>query len=150
MEVQIMISLAGRAAEELIFGEDNITTGASNDIEKATQIIRDYVVKYGMSKSLGLLNIDVLFNNQSQAFSEEALIKECSKHMERLYKETRNLIIEHKYYLNQIAKGLLYKESLSEEDLDDIMEDKFSISDSVNEKEDLLPMVKCNRVVEAR
>ncbi|HOQ17225.1 MAG TPA: hypothetical protein PLG49_07620 [Defluviitaleaceae bacterium] len=145
-----MISLAGRAAEELIFGEDNITTGASNDIEKATQIIRDYVVKYGMSKSLGLLNIDVLFNNQSQAFSEEALIKECSKHMERLYKETRNLIIEHKYYLNQIAKGLLYKESLSEEDLDDIMEDKFSISDSVNEKEDLLPMVKCNRVVEAR
>lgn len=150
MEVQIMISLAGRAAEELIFGEDNITTGASNDIEKATQIIRDYVVKYGMSKSLGLLNIDVLFNNQSQAFSEEVLIKECSKHMERLYKETRNLIIEHKYYLNQIAKGLLYKESLSEEDLDDIMEDKFSISDSVNEKEDLLPMVKCNRVVEAR
>jgi len=149
MEAQIMISLAGRAAEELIFGEDNITTGASNDIEKATQIIRDYVVKYGMSKTLGLINIDVLLNNNSQSFSEETLIKECSNHMERLYKATREFIIENKYYLNMIANALLIQETINEEDLNEIMEDNFIINNTELEKEKFTTPIRAKRVVEA-
>ena len=144
-----MISLAGRAAEELIFGEDNITTGASNDIEKATQIIRDYVVKYGMSKTLGLINIDVLLNNNSQSFSEETLIKECSNHMERLYKATREFIIENKYYLNMIANALLIQETINEEDLNEIMEDNFIINNTELEKEKFTTPIRAKRVVEA-
>ncbi|NLK22352.1 MAG: ATP-dependent metallopeptidase FtsH/Yme1/Tma family protein [Epulopiscium sp.] len=124
MEAQIKISLGGRIAEELIFGEDNITTGASNDIEKATGIIRDYVVKYGMSKKIGLINMDVLLNNNSKSYMEEKLISECSSHMERLYNETKEHLIENKYYLNSIAEALLAKETLNEEDLNAIMEGK--------------------------
>ncbi|MDE6357511.1 MAG: ATP-dependent metallopeptidase FtsH/Yme1/Tma family protein, partial [Eubacteriales bacterium] len=57
LENQIMIAYGGRIAEELIFGTENITTGAYNDIEKATNIIIDYVAKYGFSSENGLLNL---------------------------------------------------------------------------------------------
>ncbi|MDK2788243.1 MAG: cell division protease FtsH [Epulopiscium sp.] len=125
MEAQIMISLGGRIAEELIFGEENITTGASNDIEKATQIIRDYVTKYGMSKKIGLLNTEILLNNNSQGYLEEILISECRSHMERLYFEAKELIIESKFFLNAIAEALLAQETINEEELDAIMEGTF-------------------------
>lgn len=148
MEAQIMISLGGRIAEELIFGEDNITTGASNDIEKATQIIRDYVVKYGMSKTMGLINMDVLLNNHSQSFSEETLMTECRNHMERLYEKTKTLIIENKYYLNSIANALLTQETINEEDLNAIMEDNFVAikNEEIHEESD--SVIKMNAIIE--
>ena len=121
MEAQIQIGLGGRIAEELIFGEENITTGASNDIEKATATVRDYVKKYGMSKKIGMLNMDVLTQYSTQNSMEQEVIEECKSIMERLYVETKEIMIEHKYYLNTIAEALLSIESLHEEDLDKIM-----------------------------
>ncbi len=116
MKSQVMISLAGRAAEEIIFGEDEITTGASNDIEKATSIISDYVHKYGMSEKLGLLNMKLL--NQG---SESNAVAECRVLMNELYHDTRELLIENKYYLTNLAKALLEKETLSEDDIEMIL-----------------------------
>ena len=61
---RIKISLAGRGAEELIFGKDYITTGASNDIEKASSDLREFLLKYGMDEELGLINIATLLNKR--------------------------------------------------------------------------------------
>jgi cell division protease FtsH len=107
IESQIMINFAGRAAEELVFGPDNITTGASNDIEKAVSLIKDYVTKYGMGESL--MN------------SEETARKECSALLGALYGKTRDLLLSQMHLLEGVANELLQKETLNEGDLDRIM-----------------------------
>ena len=122
METQIKISLAGRIAEELIFGEDNITTGASNDIEKATEIIRDYAMRYGMNEELGMLNLSILMEQSDGSEVSRILLKESSKLMKSLYNETQLLMVENKYLLTQIAKELLDKETLDEEALDQLLD----------------------------
>ena len=133
---------------ELIFGENNITTGASNDIEKATKIIKDYVTKYGMSKKIGLLNMEVLFNNDSQGHLEEILISECSSHMERLYYETKELMIENKYFLNAIAEALLAQETINEEELNAIMDGTFQPKQDTPEQLESNNPIKLKPVIE--
>jgi len=107
LQSQIMIALAGRISEEIIFGEDNITTGASNDIEKAVSIVKDYVVKYGMGKGLKFAPV-----------TDESVISECANLVDYLYNETRILINDNMNTLNNIAHSLMEKESLNEEELD--------------------------------
>ncbi|MDR2939965.1 MAG: ATP-dependent metallopeptidase FtsH/Yme1/Tma family protein [Clostridiales bacterium] len=114
LEAQIMVSFAGRAAEELIFGPDSITTGASNDIEKATSIVKDYITKYGMSQKTGLINT-ALFS------SDTDIMQECAEILDMLYKESFALIKEKSHVLDKIANTLLRKESLEEEELDAII-----------------------------
>ena len=118
MESQIKISLAGRIAEELIFGEDHITTGASNDIEKATEIIRDYAMRYGMNSEFGMLNLNVLMGSLDASAVSHLLLEHSSKFMKTLYDETKALMVEHQEELMAIAHALLVKETLDEDDLD--------------------------------
>jgi cell division protease FtsH len=111
LEAQIIVNLAGRASEELIFGKENVTTGASNDIEKATAIVRDYVTKYGMSDQIGLINTAV-------ASGGKAVFDECAAHMDRLYQEAARLLNENLHKLKNLAETLLEKETLNEEEID--------------------------------
>ncbi|ONI41403.1 cell division protein FtsH [Candidatus Epulonipiscium fishelsonii] len=107
---QIKILLAGRIAEEIQFGNDHITTGAGNDIEKATTYIKDFVGKYGMDDSIGLLNLELL--------EEKGEITKIAKKMiQDLYEETKRLLIENKNCLDAIANGLLTQETLNEEEI---------------------------------
>ncbi|OON95165.1 MAG: cell division protein FtsH [Candidatus Epulonipiscium fishelsonii] len=107
---QIKILLAGRIAEEIQFGNDYITTGAGNDIEKATTYIKDFVGKYGMDDSIGLLNLELL--------EEKGEITKIAKKMiQDLYEETKRLLIENKNCLDAIANGLLTQETLNEEEI---------------------------------
>ena len=121
MEDQIKISLAGRVAEELIFGQDNITTGASNDIEKATEIVRDYAMRYGMNQELGMINLNVLMKDSDGAGLNQILLEESLKLMNRLYEETKALIQGHKHLLMALSQELLEKETLVEEDIDQLL-----------------------------
>lgn len=106
---QIMICLSGRAAEELKFGADNITTGASNDIERATRLLKDYVCKYGMSEEYGLLNLAEI-NDKPPAETMKRMMNE-------LYAEAKNTLLRHISSLNAIAELLLAKETIDEDDL---------------------------------
>lgn len=115
LEAQIMVSLAGRAAEEIIFGEDNVTTGASNDIEKATSIIRDFVAKFGMSSSIGLINANIAENGK-------LIFDECSKHLDKLYKEVKHIINANLHKLNGLADALIAKETLDEDEISEIIQ----------------------------
>lgn len=109
LETEVMVSYAGRCAEEIIFGSENVTTGAVNDIEKATEIIKDLVTKYGMSNNMGIVNTVVLGENGT---SEE--IREYSQ---RLYQEAKNTINENIDKVSKIGLLLLEKESVSGEEI---------------------------------
>lgn len=112
---QIMINYAGRASEEIIFGKNKITTGAENDIKKATQIIKDYISKYAMAEELGLINLDMFESNSS------IFLDECKKIADTLYNETVLLLKNNIKILENIASALLEKESLNEDELNDIV-----------------------------
>ncbi len=119
LEAMVMVSLAGRAAEELKFGEDNITTGASNDIERASGIIRDYVTKYGMSNRIGILN-------SGQFHDSGGMLEECHNLMNGLYEHTKELLQNNFALLDSMASALLEKETLSEDEIESLMETKKS------------------------
>jgi cell division protease FtsH len=119
MESSIKIAIAGRIAEEIIFGKENVTTGASNDIEKATQIVMALVKQFGMGDSTGMLNYDILFNNSIA--NQENIVEECRTFMDKYYKEAFDLLVENKYLLDRIARTLLAEESIDEECLDAII-----------------------------
>ncbi|MBQ1275288.1 MAG: ATP-dependent metallopeptidase FtsH/Yme1/Tma family protein [Cellulosilyticum sp.] len=112
---RIKISLAGRAAEEIIFGKDYITTGASNDIEKASEDLRGFMLKYGMDDEMGLINISILTGKDT--FQDEKWLAKSQDYMKQFYEETKRLIQEHEEILRNIAEYLLEKETLNEKEL---------------------------------
>ena len=126
---KIMVMMGGRAAEEIVFGE--ITTGAANDFDQATQIARAMVVEYGMS-ALGPINFGPTFDVtewgkgylESQNISQEMLAKideEIKKIINQAYKKAVNLIKEKRDLLDQVAEALLKKESLDQEEFEKIV-----------------------------
>lgn len=125
MENSIKIALGGRAAEEIIFGKDNITTGASNDIEKVTHIALSLVKRFGMGDKAGMLNYDMLHQNSGGHDGE--ILDECKALVERFYEETTKLLIENKYLLDRIARVLLAKETIDEDCLERIMKGEADI-----------------------
>jgi len=120
MENSIKIALAGRAAEEIIFGKDDVTNGASNDLERATEVLLDMVRRCGMGKNTGLLNYDVLYNNGVRQVSDEVL-EQCRQTMDLYYKEVKSLLLMHEGTLRAVAIALLEKETLDEDALDKII-----------------------------
>ena len=115
MIARIKISLAGRAAEEIIFGKDHITTGASNDIEKASKDLRALMLQYGMDEEIGLINMSVLTGKDT--FEDEKWLKMSQDYMKQLYQETKAVLQENEEILKRIAESLLEKETLNEKEL---------------------------------
>lgn len=118
---EIAISLGGRAAEEIIFGEDNITGGASQDLRTATKTAVRMVKNYGMSKTIGLVNIQELYENSWAGTTSETIAQEVRQMIEETYKETIALLLKHKDILIKIAQALLDKETLYEVELNDLV-----------------------------
>ncbi|RKD31460.1 ATP-dependent zinc metalloprotease FtsH [Thermohalobacter berrensis] len=110
----IMIALGGRAAEEIIFGEEKITTGASNDLKKATQMMLSMVGKFGMDEETGLLDYEVIIGNKANNY----VLKRSKELMKKLYDKTKQLLKDNKDTLDKIANTLLEKETIDEEELE--------------------------------
>lgn len=115
MLANMKVLLAGRASEELIFGVDEITTGASNDIERASQLIVDYITKYGMEQDFGLFNSSVLKTPPTAQLSNL-----CRHKLNELYDETKELLRTHISSLHHISGALLEKETLNADDIDEL------------------------------
>lgn len=124
MEETIIMALGGRVAEELVL--DDISTGASNDLERVTQTARAMVTKYGMSEKLGPMvfgdNEDEVFLGNSftskRNYSEEVAFeidKEIKRIVDVAYKECRRILQENMDRLDYIAKALLVYETLDSE-----------------------------------
>ena len=111
--------LGGRAAEEIVF--DTVTTGASNDIEKATDIAKAMVTQYGMSKKFGLIGLATV---ESKYLSGEATLncadstaaevdKEVMKILSESYEEAKKMLTENREVLDKIADYLIEKETIT-------------------------------------
>ena len=132
MEENIVSLLGGRVAEQLIL--DDISTGASNDIERASQIARDMVSKYGMSKTLGAIMFgagqeEVFLGRdlaQSKNYSEQtaAIIDaETKKIIDEAYRRAEQILSEHRDKLHKVAGVLLEKEKIDGEEFARIFEE---------------------------
>ena len=117
MEEKLIALLGGRAAEKLVL--DDISTGASNDIEVATGIAKDMVTKYGMSDKLGPIDFQGKEPYEMQLFGEDIGDKiglEVKTLIDTAYKNAIELLKQHKDKLDLIAQTLLEKEKIKEED----------------------------------
>ena len=111
--------LAGRAAEELVF--DSVTTGAANDIEKATNIARQMVTRFGMSKKFGLMGLETVENQYLTArrvlncsdVTAAGIDEEVSQMLKDAYEEAKALLAENREALDKIAAFLIEKETIT-------------------------------------
>ena len=123
MQERLISLLGGRAAEKLVL--DDISTGASKDIEVATKIARDMVTKYGMSDELGPIDFQGKEPYEMQLFGENIGDKiglEVKKIIDIAYSDAQQLLIEHRDKLDAIAQTLLEKEKINEEEFNRIFE----------------------------
>ncbi len=127
----IMVSLGGRIAEEIIF--DDITTGASSDIKKATKVARRMVTRYGMSDNIGVVNYDddddevfigrdlAHAKNHSELVSGE-IDREVKTIIDDCYQKAKDIIMEHEDVLHKCAKLLLEKEKINRAEFEALFE----------------------------
>lgn len=115
----IKVALGGRAAEELIFGVDHITTGAYGDIENATNTLLSMVKHYGMFTDTGLLSYSIL--EQHGVNNSADILKLCSSTISDLYEEVKSLLTVNMDKLENITNELLEKETIFDDDIDRIM-----------------------------
>ena len=119
LEAMLVGMLAGRAAEEIVF--DTVTTGASNDIEKATKIARAMITQYGMSEKFGLIGLESIQNRYLDGrpvanCGEETASEIDQEVMEMLkgaYEEAKRLLKGHREALDKIAAFLIEKETIT-------------------------------------
>lgn len=120
----IQIMYAGRVGEFLLLkNEDEITTGASNDIQQATNLIKQYITTYGMSEKFGMINFNEFAKGAGvlSVASNENILDEASKLSKSLYDETVNLLKANEDILIEIAEELLKKETLNNSEIDEII-----------------------------
>ena len=123
MQEKLIALLGGRAAEKLVL--DDISTGASNDIEVATQIAKDMVTKYGMSDSLGPIDFQGKEPYEMQLFGEnigDKIGAEVKALINTAYNDAIILLNEHRDKLDLIAQALLTKEKVNEEEFQKFFE----------------------------
>ena len=122
MEERLIVLMGGRAAEKIIIND--ISTGASNDLEVATQIAKDMVTVYGMSDVVGTISINtdkdpyelqLLGDKYADVIGAEVKIL-----LDNAYTKAQKLIIEHLDKLHEVAKTLLEKETINEEEFENI------------------------------
>ncbi|MEZ8220919.1 membrane protease FtsH catalytic subunit [Candidatus Fervidibacteria bacterium JGI MDM2 JNZ-1-D12] len=127
---EMTVMLAGRAAEELVFGE--VTTGSQNDLERVTELARRMVCEFGMSERLGpvtlgrkagpiFLGRDIVEDrNYSEAVASE-IDKEVRRIVEECYQRAKKLLQENRHILDAIANRLLERETIDGEELDELL-----------------------------
>lgn len=131
MKEDIMVSLGGRIAEEIIF--DDITTGASSDIKKATKTARRMVTRYGMSDNIGVINYDndddevFIGRDLAHAKSHSEIIageidKEVKSIIDECYQKAKEIILEHETVLHKCAELLLEKERINRAEFEALFE----------------------------
>ena len=135
LKADLAVAMGGRISEQLIFGDSNITTGASSDISMATNIARKMVTEWGMSDKLGPLsygeNEQEIFLGHSVAVKKnvsektaEEIDKEVKKIVDEAYNTAKTIIKTHFKDLHKLAKGLLKHETLTGAEIKDLLKGK--------------------------
>ncbi len=135
--------LGGRAAEEIVF--DTVTTGASNDIEKATDIAKSMVTQYGMSKKFGLIGLATveskyLSGNATLNCSDvtaAAVDEEVMKMLAESYEKAKELLAENREVMDRLAEFLIEKETITGKEFMKIFRELKGIPEPEEKKEDV-------------
>lgn len=132
LENQMAVSLGGRIAEELIFGEEEVTTGASNDLQQVARVARQMVTRFGMSDRLGQVALGRQQGNMflgrdivaERDFSEEtaaAIDDEVRQLVEVAYRRAKEVLVSNRHVLDQLAHMLVEKETVDADELQDLL-----------------------------
>ncbi|GAU31319.1 hypothetical protein TSUD_315290 [Trifolium subterraneum] len=114
MLARLDVCMGGRVAEELIFGESEVTSGASSDLSQATSLAREMVTKYGMSTEVGPVTHNYYDNGRSMSSETRLLIeKEVKNLLERAYNNAKSILTTHEKELHALANALLERETLT-------------------------------------
>ncbi|MFG1423671.1 ATP-dependent zinc metalloprotease FtsH [Roseixanthobacter liquoris] len=160
MTSRLAIMMGGRVAEELIFGHDKVTSGAASDIEQATRLAKMMVTRWGFSDLLGQVaygeNQDEVFLGMSmqrhQNISEataQTIDKEVRRLVDEGYQEATRILTENREGLEALARGLLEYETLSGDEIIDLLDGKPPVRDTViepaNPRASVVPTAGKNR-----
>lgn len=123
---ELVSLLGGRAAEEIFVGKEFITTGASNDFERATNIVKNMILKYGMDEEIGTVNYlnDHEENEFVRPYSEkmaELLDQKIKNYLDTAYTKSKKILTENKDLIEKMCTILLQKEYLSSEEFEKMM-----------------------------
>jgi cell division protease FtsH len=132
LQNQMAVALGGRIAEEIIFGEEEVTTGASNDLQQVARVARQMVMRYGMSEKLGPVALGRQQGNMflgrdiasERDFSEETaavIDDEVSQLVAEAYKRAKSVLLGNKHVLDKLANMLVDKETVDSEELQDLL-----------------------------
>ncbi|BAY30633.1 MULTISPECIES: ATP-dependent zinc metalloprotease FtsH3 [Tolypothrix] len=132
LENQMAVALGGRIAEELIFGEEEVTTGASNDLQQVARVARQMITRFGMSDKLGPVALGRQQGNMflgrdimsERDFSEEtaaAIDEEVRKLVDVAYARAKEVLVNNRHILDQIADMLVDKETVDADELQEIL-----------------------------
>jgi cell division protease FtsH len=144
MTSRLAIMMGGRVAEELVFGREKVTSGASSDIEQATRLARMMVTRWGLSEELGTVsygeNQDEVFLGMSVSRTQnasEATVQKIDTEIRRFvedgYNQATKILTEKRADLEALAKGLLEYETLSGDEIQDLLKGKKPNRESVLE-----------------
>ena len=144
MTSRLAIMMGGRVAEELVFGREKVTSGAASDIEQATRLARMMVTRWGLSEELGTVsygeNQDEVFLGMSVSRTQnasEATVQKIDSEIRRLveegYNQATKILTEKRADLEALAKGLLEYETLSGDEIQDLLKGKKPNRESVLE-----------------
>jgi cell division protease FtsH len=134
IKADLAVAMGGRVAEDLVFGTEKITTGASGDIQMATSLAHHMVTEWGMSEKLGMIRYSAPDNQEGYSSSAAARIKNLSdktaemvdseirRIIDTAYNRATELLTKHRSQLDAVANALLEYETLSGDDIKTIME----------------------------
>jgi len=129
LEARLVMAYGGRAAEEIVFGRDRVTTGAASDIQQATAIARRYVTQWGLSEAIGPILVG---DNEQEVFLGQQLMSrrevsektaqlvdsEVKKVIDGAFARAVQTLTEHRVLLDAVAAMLLERETLTREDFE--------------------------------
>ena len=132
LQNQMAVALGGRIAEEIVFGDEEVTTGASSDLQQVARVARQMVTRFGMSDRLGPVALgrqqgNVFLGRDIMAerdFSEEtaaAIDDEVRNLVEQAYRRAKDVLVSNRSVLDQLAKMLIEKETVDAEELQELL-----------------------------
>ena len=132
LQNQMAVALGGRLAEEIIYGEEEVTTGASNDLQQVTKVARQMVTRFGMSDRLGPVALGRSNGNvfmgrdiaSDRDFSNEtaaAIDEEVRNYVDQAYGRAKKVLQENRHILDRLAAMLIEKETVEADELQDVL-----------------------------
>jgi cell division protease FtsH len=132
LQNQMAVALGGRIAEEIVFGEEEVTTGASNDLQQVARVARQMITRFGMSERLGPVALGRQQGNvflgreiaSDRDFSDETaatIDEEVRQLVDQAYARAKDVLVSNRYILDRLADMLIEKETVDSEELQELL-----------------------------